>query len=86
MKSKGIIELFDPNKILPPISKESALDRIQQDLSLFGVPATEKDSNRKREPPYIEEKGARFCPVALEGVYSSLLESRLLGHMRNGPP
>lgn len=79
MKSEGIVELFDPNDVLISISKDSVLDTVKQDLSLFGASGSEKDSNGKCEPPFIECEGNHFCPVVLEGIYSSLLESRLLG-------
>ena len=79
MKSEGIAELFNPNEVLMPISKDSVLNTVKQDLSFFGTPGSEKDSNGKYEPPFIENGGNHFCPVALEGIYSSLLESRLLG-------
>lgn len=79
MKNEGIAELFDPNEILMPISKRSVLDTVKQDLSLYGTPGSEKDSNGKCEPPLIESEWGHFCPVMLEGIYSSLLESRLLG-------
>lgn len=79
MKSEGIAELFDPNDVLMPISKDSVLETVKQDLDSFGIPGSEKDSSGKRKPPIIESGGSRFCPVVLEGIYSSLLESRLLG-------
>ena len=79
MRSEGVAELFNPNEVLRPISKDSVLDAVKQDLILFGTPGSEKDSNGKCEPPFIESEGKRFCPVVLEGIYSSLLESRLLG-------
>lgn len=79
MKNEGIAELFDPNEVLMPISKDSVIDTVRQDLNLFGTPGSEQDSNGKCEPPFIENEGSHFCPVVLEGIYSSLLESRLLG-------
>lgn len=79
LKNEGIVELFDPGKILGKISRNSIEERIQQDLRLYGASISEDKRARGNEPPFVEKSGVHFCPVMLEGIYSSLLESRFLG-------
>ena len=80
MKEVGIIQVVDPGALLTPEAEVFIGTQVEVDEATYGGcgDCEEDHDDGLIDPARIELGGQKYCPVIIQGIYGTLVMSRLL--------
>lgn len=76
LRENGVVELFNPAKILPGVALDSIGEQVEVDAVRYGRPVEDSDPE---DPLHFEIKGRYYCQPMIRAIYASLTAARFLG-------